>query len=104
MRRQSPSKQLFIRFLNRLVEKTGVIPDCMALTGIRRQGEYPVGGGGFADVWQGLFGSEVVALKVLRIFQRTSHRSLENTSRVSELPKKTPAISYLTTRNFGKNA
>lgn len=104
MRRQSHSKRLFIRFLNRLVEKTGVIPDCMALTGIRRQGEYPVGGGGFADVWQGLFESEVVALKVLRIFQRTSHRSLENTSRVSILHKKFPAISHLTSRSFGKNA
>lgn len=67
------------------MEKTGVIPNGMSLTGVRRQGEHPVGGGGSADVFEGRYGDEVVALKVLRIFQHTSHRSLEITNKVRYL-------------------
>jgi hypothetical protein len=35
---------------------------------VKKTGEHPVSGGGFADIYMGLFEGRTVALKVLRVF------------------------------------
>lgn len=38
---------------------------------LQKLGSHPVGGGGFADIWQGELLGRTVALKVLRLFGQT---------------------------------
>ncbi|EJD00249.1 kinase-like protein [Fomitiporia mediterranea MF3/22] len=66
--RQYGSIRVLERFLQKLVDKTGVLPKHLFLSGIKRIGENPIAGGGFADVWKGKSGERTVALKVIRIF------------------------------------
>ncbi len=62
------------RFLRRqiikLVEARGKLPNSLFISGVHRIGDNPIGGGGFADIWQGTTDDKagIVALKVLRIF------------------------------------
>ena len=54
---------------------SGQLPNFLFISGVRRVGENPVGGGGFADVWEGEVFGRRVALKVIRIFGLASPRS-----------------------------
>ncbi|KAL5522146.1 hypothetical protein ACEPAF_2003 [Sanghuangporus sanghuang] len=56
------------RFIKSTVEKRGILPSSIFLTGLLRDGTNFVQGGGFADVWKGEFEGKPVALKVLRLF------------------------------------
>ena len=56
------------RFIRFTVEKRGILPSSIFLTGVFRNGTNFVQGGGFADVWKGVFQRRPVALKVLRLF------------------------------------
>ncbi|KZT28714.1 kinase-like protein [Neolentinus lepideus HHB14362 ss-1] len=57
------------RLLVKLAEKSHSIPSKCYLTNIQvDRSSYPIGGGGFADVFQGRLGCEMVALKRLRVF------------------------------------
>lgn len=51
-----------------MVRERGVLPSYLFLSGIRKDGLNPRGGGGYADVWRGKYGEKAVALKVLRLF------------------------------------
>ncbi|KAF9262819.1 kinase-like protein, partial [Marasmius fiardii PR-910] len=53
--------------LNVLVKKYHVFPTSFFCDNVRRDGDYPLGGGGFADVYKGVSGSRPVCLKVLRV-------------------------------------
>ncbi|KAH8113199.1 kinase-like protein [Phellopilus nigrolimitatus] len=66
--RQFESHRVLERFLQKLVNATGFLPKYLFLPGVKRVGDNPVTGGGFADVWKGKMGERHVALKVLRIF------------------------------------
>lgn len=52
------------------MEARGELPPRLYVSGVRRIGDNPIGGGGFADIWQGRTNgkADIVALKVLRIF------------------------------------
>ncbi|KLO11587.1 kinase-like protein [Schizopora paradoxa] len=54
--------------LNKLVELTGILPDGLFVNGVKRLGDNPVAGGGFADVWKGEIRGTSVALKVIRVY------------------------------------
>lgn len=47
----------------------GLLPSGIYLLGIQNISLRPVSGGGFADVYKGLYNGQLVALKVARIFE-----------------------------------
>ncbi|KAF9265335.1 kinase-like protein [Marasmius fiardii PR-910] len=54
--------------LNMLVKKHHVFPSSFFCNDVRRRGgDHPLGGGGFADIYKGTVGNQMVSLKVLRI-------------------------------------
>jgi hypothetical protein len=59
-----------IKYLRELCRKSGQLPPSLSITeGLRRGGDHPLAGGGFADVWKGdLDEHGTVAIKVLRLF------------------------------------
>ncbi|TDL24388.1 kinase-like protein, partial [Rickenella mellea] len=68
----SPSQRsTLMRALTRLAKLTACYPDSLILSGIRRTCMDPVAGGGFADIWKGHLNSNCVAMKALRIYNRS---------------------------------
>ncbi|KAK1236023.1 hypothetical protein PQX77_000737 [Marasmius sp. AFHP31] len=66
----------------RLSKNSGCCPKCLVIQNVEKQGEHPVGGGGFGDVWKGTInhaGSvRAVCLKVVRAFLTSDvNRSLK---------------------------
>ncbi|KAF9262799.1 kinase-like protein [Marasmius fiardii PR-910] len=59
-------RQRCTKCLNSLVKKYLVFPSSFFFNDIEREGNYPLGGGGFADVYKGIANSQTVCLKVLR--------------------------------------
>ncbi|KAK7013618.1 hypothetical protein VNI00_019471 [Paramarasmius palmivorus] len=45
---------------------------------VTREGEYPLGGGGFADIWKGQCDNQVVCLKVLRFYVEANQKKKES--------------------------
>ncbi|KAJ4464264.1 kinase-like domain-containing protein [Lentinula lateritia] len=56
-----------LQFSRRLSKKYQILPSSMILREIEREGQNPVGGGGFADIWRGAVNNQSVCLKVLRL-------------------------------------
>ncbi|KAJ3930576.1 MAG: kinase-like domain-containing protein, partial [Lentinula lateritia] len=56
-----------LQFSRRLSKKYQILPSSMILQEIEREGQNPVGGGGFADIWRGAVNNQSVCLKVLRL-------------------------------------
>lgn len=52
-----------------MVKSTGFLPTGIVIADVQRTGEHALAGGGFADIWKGVWKSETVALKVMRSFQ-----------------------------------
>ncbi|KAH8113076.1 kinase-like domain-containing protein [Phellopilus nigrolimitatus] len=63
----------FDRFLQMAAQTLGILPSLIVIPGIKRLGDDPVHGGGFADVWKGEFEGHLLALKVLRIFSKADN-------------------------------
>ncbi|KNZ79294.1 Serine/threonine-protein kinase HT1 [Termitomyces sp. J132] len=55
--------------LQRISTRTGLYPTCYELEGIEQIGQYPVGAGGFADIYKAMFQGQVVCLKTMRLYQ-----------------------------------
>ncbi|KAG7090079.1 hypothetical protein E1B28_011696 [Marasmius oreades] len=53
--------------LNALVKKYRIFPSSFFCDNVRRDGDYPLGGGGFADIYKGVADNRSVSLKVLRV-------------------------------------
>ncbi|KAH8824824.1 kinase-like domain-containing protein [Flagelloscypha sp. PMI_526] len=62
------------RRFHRLIKKIGlhfgqsVLPQTFYLQNIIREGDHPIAGGGYADIFRGSYGSQPVCLKRLRVF------------------------------------
>jgi hypothetical protein len=41
----------------------------MTLNGIQMNGDRPIDGGSFGEIWRGLLGDQEIAVKVLRIYR-----------------------------------
>ncbi|KAJ6509033.1 kinase-like domain-containing protein [Mycena sanguinolenta] len=61
------SKARFFKALLRLSAACGLHPTCFTLNGVEKVGRQ-VAGGGFGDIWKGLVGGQIVAIKSLRQF------------------------------------
>jgi hypothetical protein len=68
-------KRRHVKALIRLSGATGLYPECLVLEGIDIIGD-AVGGGGFADVFQGRLRYEEIAVKVLRVYQKSDIQKL----------------------------
>ncbi|KAG6856717.1 hypothetical protein H0H87_001506 [Tephrocybe sp. NHM501043] len=55
----------------RLSKKSGLYPVCYELNDVVQEGQHPLIAGGFADIYKGNFEGQVVALKVIRVYQTT---------------------------------
>ncbi|KAK0439172.1 kinase-like domain-containing protein [Armillaria borealis] len=57
-----------MKCLQALCKARNTVPSSLCLRDVIREGENPVGGGGFADIWKGRLRDAQVCLKVLRVF------------------------------------
>ncbi|KAK0439169.1 kinase-like domain-containing protein [Armillaria borealis] len=57
-----------MKCLRALSKARGIVPSSLFLLDTTREGENPVTGGGFADIWKGRLRDKQVCLKVLRVF------------------------------------
>ncbi|KAF9256238.1 kinase-like protein [Marasmius fiardii PR-910] len=51
-----------------LSKRSGLCPQCLMVKNVKRLGDFPVGGGGFGDVWKGKIGEQIVCLKVVKVY------------------------------------
>lgn len=63
-------KHRHVQALIKLSKASGLYPECMALKGIELE-EDPVAGGGFGEVHKGRLQGKLIAVKVLRVYQRS---------------------------------
>ncbi|KIK56513.1 hypothetical protein GYMLUDRAFT_174194, partial [Collybiopsis luxurians FD-317 M1] len=56
-----------LQALRHLSNKYHILPSSLIVREVIRNGHNPVGGGGFADIWQGRVGDQLVCIKVLRL-------------------------------------
>jgi hypothetical protein len=64
-----------------LAHGSGLYPECLVQKDIQIIGNHPVGGGSFGDVWKGLMKDQLVAVKVLRIFEDSDKAQLFKVSK-----------------------
>jgi hypothetical protein len=64
-----------VKALIRLSTATGLYPECLVLKGIEIIGD-AIGGGGFADIFKGRLWHEDIAVKVLKVYQKTDLEKL----------------------------
>jgi hypothetical protein len=68
-------KRRHVKALIRLSGATGLYPECLVLNGVEILGD-AVGGGGFADVFKGRFRDQEIAVKRLRVYQKSDIETL----------------------------
>ena len=61
--------------IKKTAERRGIVTSSFYLQNVKRVGLSPFSGGGFSDVWMGLFDGESVVLKVLRFYEENDSRS-----------------------------
>jgi hypothetical protein len=74
-------KRFSVVLLIKLAHGSGLYPECLVRKDIQIIGNHPVGGGSFGDVWKGLMKSQLVAVKVLRIFEDSDRAQLLKVSK-----------------------
>ncbi|KAG7090226.1 hypothetical protein E1B28_011826 [Marasmius oreades] len=73
-----PSKlrSSILKMMLRLAKRSGLCPQCLMIKNVKRLGDFPVGGGGFGDVWKGKIGEQTVCLKVVKVYLVSDVRQL----------------------------
>ena len=64
-----------VKALIKLSRATGLYPECLVLKGIEIIGD-AVGGGGFADIFKGRLRGQEIAVKVLKVYQKSDIEKL----------------------------
>ncbi|KAL0060008.1 mitogen-activated protein kinase kinase kinase [Marasmius tenuissimus] len=68
----SPLRSTILTIMVRLSKNSGHFPKCLVIKNVKKQGEHPVGGGGFGDVWKGTIdhagSTQTVCLKVVKVY------------------------------------
>ncbi|KAL0064049.1 Rho guanine nucleotide exchange factor [Marasmius tenuissimus] len=60
-----------LKMMLRLLEHSGLYPQCLVVKDVKRPSGRPAGGGSFGDVYKGVIGGQAVCLKLPRIFEDT---------------------------------
>ena len=68
-------KRRYVKALIRLSRATGLYPECLVLNGIEIIGD-AVGGGGFADIFKGRLRDQEIAVKMLKVYQKSDIEKL----------------------------
>ncbi|KAF5373016.1 hypothetical protein D9758_001463 [Tetrapyrgos nigripes] len=71
----SSLRRKLIQCMRLLNKRHEALPPSIVVHDITREGQHPITGGGFADIWKGRRNGRLVCLKVLRIFTSSSDRS-----------------------------
>lgn len=58
-----------------LSKASGLYPECMVLSGVVVKGD-AVAAGGFGEVYKGTLRNQVIAVKILKVFQKTDMEKL----------------------------
>ncbi|KAJ8080062.1 hypothetical protein PM082_016889 [Marasmius tenuissimus] len=65
-------RSTILTIMVRLSKNSGHFPKCLVIKNVKKQGEHPVGGGGFGDVWKGTVdhagSTQTVCLKVVKVY------------------------------------
>jgi hypothetical protein len=62
-------REKYSAVLRKLCGHAAILPTSHTLTdGLKKSGEIPKAGGGFAEVWQGTYKGHTVAIKALRMY------------------------------------
>ena len=69
-------KRFHLGALINLARSSGLYPECMILKGIELVGKAAIDGGGFGDIWKGVLGGQDIAVKVLRVYQKSDKEKL----------------------------
>jgi len=64
-----------VKALIKLSRASGLYPECLLLKGIEITGD-PVAEGGFGDVYKGQLGDQEIAIKVLKVYQKSDMQQL----------------------------
>ncbi|KAL0578928.1 hypothetical protein V5O48_003076 [Marasmius crinis-equi] len=65
-----------LKMMLRLSKHSELCPKCLMIEGVKKHGDFPVGGGGFADVWKGEIKEQMVCLKVVRVYKNSDVKDL----------------------------
>ena len=68
-------KRRHVKALIRLSGATGLYPECLVLDGIEILGD-AVEGGGFADIFKGRLRGQEIAVKMLKVYQKSDIEKL----------------------------
>ncbi|KAL0570532.1 Receptor-interacting serine/threonine-protein kinase 1 [Marasmius crinis-equi] len=60
-----------LKMMLHLSKRSGLCPNCLNIKNVKKVGAFPVGGGGFGDVWKGKIGEQLVCLKVVKVYLRS---------------------------------
>jgi hypothetical protein len=63
-------------WIRKIARQTGSLPSSFILQDVKKESEHAVAGGGFADVYIGVYSGQKVALKVLRVFVKANQRRI----------------------------
>jgi hypothetical protein len=59
-----------------LSKASGRYPECLVLPGIELISDFAVTAGSSGDVWRGRFGEHLIAVKVLKVYERSDVKKL----------------------------
>lgn len=65
-----------MKALIKLSRASGLYPECLFLKGIQIAGDSAVAEGGFGDVYKGQLGDQEIAIKVLKVYQKSDMQQL----------------------------
>ncbi|KIM71892.1 hypothetical protein PILCRDRAFT_82369 [Piloderma croceum F 1598] len=74
-------KRFSVVLLIELAHRSGLYPECLVQKDIQIIGNHPMAGGSFGDVWKGLMKGQLVAVKVVRIFEASDRAQLLKASK-----------------------
>jgi hypothetical protein len=62
------------QWVRKVAKYVGVLPSSFVLDGVKKSCDLAVNGGGFADVYEGTYQKQKVAIKVIRVFLTGENR------------------------------
>jgi len=77
IRQEGPNRRRHLKSLIRLATDHDALPPSLMLAGVVRQGNEPIAGGSFSDVWIGEYNQQKIAVKILRMFQNHDYNNVK---------------------------